>query len=145
MTANFASHLRLELSVEQVDYHRLISQNMVLPSLFGNFIVRSAITVLKFHIRLVGNSVQIFMKAVQKKGQKFLGVLLLETSKMRPVTTNRPSKSNGGDGFHITRPHIFDQIAKSLGNVAFHAQRIGPVELVEVAVTLKVFGEYFCG
>ena len=72
MTADLASDLGLELSVEQVDNDGLVASAVVLLGLLGHHNVRTAVAVLKLDILLVSHAVQVLVKTVQQEGKQFL-------------------------------------------------------------------------
>ena len=86
MAANFASNLGFELSVEEVYHDGLISQDVVLPSLGCDYYIRATQAVFQLDVGLVCYTVEIFVKAIKKKGQKLLRVLLLEAGKVRSIS-----------------------------------------------------------
>ena len=63
---------------------------------------------------------------------------MLEAGELRAVSADGPSELDGGDGARLRGPHLADEVAKALGDVALHAQRVRAVQLEEVIVAVKV-------
>ena len=67
-----------------------------------------------------------------------LGVLLLETGELGAVSPDGPPELDGCDGARLRGPHLADEVAEALGDVALHPQRVRAVQLEQVVVPVEV-------
>ena len=66
MSTHCAGDFGLVLSMEEINNDRPVTETVVLPGLGSHHHVRSAITVLQFHVWLVCHPVEILVKTVQE-------------------------------------------------------------------------------
>ena len=67
-----------------------------------------------------------------------LCVLLLEPGELRAVSSDGPPELDGCDGARLRGPHLADEVAEALGDVALHPQRVRAVQLEQVVVPVEV-------
>lgn len=86
-----------KLSIDQIDDDGLVSFKKYLPGLFSDEVIRSAIVVFDFSVGFLLDSIEIFVKTVEKVSDEFSTVVLVVTCKHGLEFANAFFEQSGGE------------------------------------------------
>ncbi len=74
---------RLEESMHQINNYGLVALLVIGPGLLGDFLVGTTVLIDILSVRLVNDSVEVFMQSVENEREHFAGIVLLVPLKLK--------------------------------------------------------------